>query len=61
MEIPALPTWHHGQNESITYIHQPYIDRSAGEMTLLPVTFILDQHDVLCGRGNNCFRHAGNQ
>lgn len=40
---------------------QPNTDKSAGEMTLLPSTFILGANDVLCGRGKNCFRHVGNR
>lgn len=32
-----------------------------GEMRLLPVNYVLDLHDVICGRGKKCFHHYGNE
>jgi hypothetical protein len=31
------------------------------EMRLLPVNYVLDLHDVICGRGKKCFNHYGNE
>ena len=32
-----------------------------GEMRLLHVNYVLDLHDVICGRGKKCFNHYGNE
>lgn len=32
-----------------------------GEMRLLPINYVLDLHDVICGRGKKCFNHYGNE
>lgn len=29
--------------------------------TPLPENYVLNEHDVLCGRGSTCYNHVGNQ
>jgi hypothetical protein len=33
----------------------------AVEVKMLPTDYILDEKDVLCGRGKKCFQHGGNE
>lgn len=34
---------------------------SVHKKRLLPIDFVISDHDVLCGRGSKCYNHIGNQ